>query len=256
MNQRQVLAIRSIQKTVEVPRVQYIDKVADIPVDVQRQGFTNQAPQYIDEVVDVPVPTQSVAPSIQDTDDLCLHETADEDGLEHKNKKRRLPMPAEAVSESRADESDFDRFDDLVLPSPEGKTLFVNIASGDEAEDDPEKEQEMTRSLVQGGELMVMDETDVQGPEQEMVQAIHAEWPQELRNVKNELMHVRELVGVLVRRERCAETKTEIAAQVFSAASPQHESALVLPPGWSSVVPVLAALFCAFCVFTVVSPRW
>ena len=41
-NQRQVLAIRSVQKTEEVPRVQYIDKVADIPVDVQRQGSTNQ----------------------------------------------------------------------------------------------------------------------------------------------------------------------------------------------------------------------
>ena len=60
---------------------------------------------------------------------------------------------------------------------------------------------------------MVMDETDVQSPEQEMVQAIHAEWVQELRDVKNELMHVRELVGVLVRRERCAETKMEIAAR-------------------------------------------
>ena len=60
---------------------------------------------------------------------------------------------------------------------------------------------------------MVMDETDVQGPEQEKVQAIHAEWVQELRDVKNELMHVRKLVGVLVRRERCAETKTEIAAR-------------------------------------------
>ena len=40
-NQRHVLAIRTVQKTVEVPRVQYIDKVADIPVDVQRQGSTN-----------------------------------------------------------------------------------------------------------------------------------------------------------------------------------------------------------------------
>ena len=50
---------------------------------------------------------------------------------------------------------------------------------------------------------MVMDETDVQSPEQGMVQAIHAEWVQELRDVKNELMHVRELVGVLVRREIC-----------------------------------------------------
>ena len=59
-------------------------------------------------------------------------------------------MPAETVFESRADESDFDRFDDLVLPSPEGKTLFVNIASSDEAEDEPEKQQEMTRCLVLG----------------------------------------------------------------------------------------------------------
>ena len=42
---------------------------------------------------------------------------------------------------------------------------------------------------------MVMAETDVQSPEQEIVQAIHAEWVQELRDVKNELMHVRELVG-------------------------------------------------------------
>ena len=60
---------------------------------------------------------------------------------------------------------------------------------------------------------MVMDETDVQGLGQEMVQAIHAEWVQELRDVNNELMHVRELVGVLVRRERSAENKAEIAAR-------------------------------------------
>ena len=35
----------------------------------------------------------------------------------------------------------------------------------------------------------------------------------EMRDVKNELLHVRELVGVLVRRERCAETKAEIASR-------------------------------------------
>ena len=141
----------------------------------------------------------------------CLNETADEDRLEQENKKRKLPTPAETVSESRADESDFDRFDEL--PPPEGKTLFKNIASDDEAKDDSEQDQEMTRSLVQGGELMVMDETDAQGPEHEMIQALHAEWVQELRDVKNELMHVRELVGVLVRRERFAENKAEVAAR-------------------------------------------
>ena len=57
---------------------------------------------------------------------------------------------------------------------------------------------------------------------------VHAEWARELRearkkfaddvasemtDVKNDLAHVRELLGVLVRRERRAETKTEIAAR-------------------------------------------
>ena len=183
-NQRQVTAIRSVHKTVEVPKVQYIDKVADIPVDVQRQVSTIQAAQHdtqhIDEAVHVPELMESVAPTIPDTDDLCLDETADEDRLEQECKKRKLPMPAEAVSESRADESDFDRFDDLVLPSPQGKTLFVSIASDDEAEDGAEKEQKMTRSLVQGGDSMLVDEidADAQGPGREMAQAVRAEWSQ------------------------------------------------------------------------------
>ena len=231
-NQRQVPAIRSVQKTVEVPRVQYIDKVADIPVDVQRQVSTIQAAQHdmqhIDEVVHVPAPMESEVPNIPDADDLCLDETAEEDRLEQASKKMKLPMPAEVVSESRADESDFDRFDDLVLPSPAGKTIFMSIASGDGEEDGPEKEQEMTRKLVQGGEAMLVDETDGQSPGRELVQVMHAEWTQELRevrkkfaddmasemtDVKNDLAHVRELLGVLVRRERCAETKTEIAVR-------------------------------------------
>ena len=106
-------------------------------------------------------------------------------------------------------------FDDLVLPSPQykGKTLFVNVAFGDETEDGPEKEQEMTRTLVRLGESMLVDETDAQGPEHKVVQVVHAEWAQELRevrkkfaddmalamtDVKNELVHVRELLGFLV----------------------------------------------------------
>ena len=40
------------------------------------------------------------------------------------------------------------------------KTFFVNIASGDEAEDGTENESAMTRCLVQGEESMLMDETD------------------------------------------------------------------------------------------------
>ena len=35
----------------------------------------------------------------------------------------------------------------------------------------------------------------------------------EIRDVKSELLQIREQVGVLVRRERCAETKAEIATR-------------------------------------------
>ena len=196
-------AIRNAHKTVEVPRVQYIDKVADIPVDMQRQVSTTQAAQDIEEVEDVSALTQSEVPNIPDDD---------EDWLEQESKKRKLPMPAETVSESRADESDFDRFDDLVLPSPERKTVFISIASGDEAEDGSDKEQEITRSLVQGGESMLVDETDAQAPERELVQAVH-DVASDMSDVKNELAHVREMVGVLVRRERSAEHKAEVATR-------------------------------------------
>ena len=35
----------------------------------------------------------------------------------------------------------------------------------------------------------------------------------EMRDLKSDLVHIRELLGVLVRKERCAETKAEIAAR-------------------------------------------
>ena len=169
-----------------------------------------------------------MSPALTQSDGSEHPRDDDEDWLEQESKKRKLPMPADAVSESRADESDFDQFDDLVLPSPERKTVFISIASGDEADDGPDKEQEMTRCLVQGGESVLVDETDAECPGCQMVQVVHADWAQELReerrkftddvasdisDVKNELAHVRELLGVLVRRERRTETKTEIAAR-------------------------------------------
>ena len=40
----------------------------------------------------------------------------------------------------------------------------MSIASGDEAEDESERQQEMTLSLVQGGESMLVDETDARCP--------------------------------------------------------------------------------------------
>ena len=107
--------------------------------------------------------------------------------------------------------------------------IFVNTASGDEAEDEAEEEQVMARSLVQGVDSrQQMGETDTQGREHEMVQVVRSEWAEEVRqvrkmvvddvtsetiDVKNELLHVRALHGVLLRRERGAESKAEIGAR-------------------------------------------
>ena len=68
--------------------------------------------------------------------------------------------------------------------------------------------------------MQEVDEIDAQTSRRELVQVVHAVWAKKLRevrkrvvddvasemtDVKNELLHVRELLGVLVRRERCAE---------------------------------------------------
>lgn len=47
----------------------------------------------------------------------------------------------------------------------------------------------------------------------EMRMTVADEVVSKMRDVKSELLHVRELLGVLVRRERCAEVKTEIAVR-------------------------------------------
>ena len=56
--------------------MQYIDKVADIPVDEQRRGSTVQAAQHIDEVEDIPAFAQSEVQDIPDDDEDRLKQKA------------------------------------------------------------------------------------------------------------------------------------------------------------------------------------
>ena len=63
--------MQTVQKTVEIPQVQFLNKVVDIPVVVQRQvpmvqkvQKTLEVPQlqFIDKVVDIPVVAQREIP--------------------------------------------------------------------------------------------------------------------------------------------------------------------------------------------------
>ena len=113
----------------EVPQVQFVDKVMDIPVISERQMSmmnrvqkTVEVPrvQFIDRVVDDP----------------------------DRTKKRRK-------AEGQDQDVDVERFNDLVLPSSqpglERKVFYASMASSDEEEEEPEQEQAEARSLVQGG---------------------------------------------------------------------------------------------------------
>ena len=66
-----------------------------------------------------------------------------------------------------------------------------------------------TKSVDNPAELKTRPEGEREGFPVEQLNDILLE----TRDVKSELQHVRELVGVLVRRERCAEVKTEVAAR-------------------------------------------
>ena len=134
----QTSVIQKVQKTVEVPQIQFIDKFADAPASVQTEG-----------------------------------------------KKRKLPVPTE------------------------GKTLFVNTASGDEEEDEGETHAPVHFSLCDSDEL----ETRSKGENEKATTRQVDDILLEMKDVKSELLHVRELIGVLVRKERCSETKAEIAAR-------------------------------------------
>ena len=102
--QRHVPIIQSTQKTVEVRRVQFVDKLVDDPTFMRGQVSIIQAAQ-----------SPNVPACMLDTDDLChpaigqedsdeLNEAADDDQLEHENNKRRLPKQTETDTGSRSTE--------------------------------------------------------------------------------------------------------------------------------------------------------
>ena len=71
---KEYVDLMKVQKTMEGPQVQYIDKIVDVPVVAQRQVPTIQTAQkteevpkvqFIEQVVDVPVDMQRQDPAVQ-----------------------------------------------------------------------------------------------------------------------------------------------------------------------------------------------
>ena len=231
--QRQTFVIQSAQC-----HMQQHDEEVDAPAFMQGDG------PIIQNVDD---PCHSVTGQ-DDSDDM--NEDADEDQLEHENKKRSVTKPTEMAVESSVESKEKHRriepsavqgagpaSSPSLFNATESKTLCVSIASNDEAEDEAEDSgaegwvEVKKRGRKNGTKkkksvaLQEVDETDTQCPGRELVRAAPSqECVQEMREtrmmvaddvrgVNGELLHVRELFGVLVRRESLADAKTEIAAR-------------------------------------------
>ena len=131
--QRQGAILQATQKTVEVPQIQYIDKIVDAPVVV-----TQQPVPMDDETLSQGQCFQRI-----EDDSVAVKQQGCERPLSPK--KRRLSVETESGFESGEQldldaESNHERFKDLVLPSfqscLEREILCVRTASSDEDGDD------------------------------------------------------------------------------------------------------------------------
>ena len=191
--QRQVPAVQVVQKTAEATRIQFIDRAVDIPAEQQRQvpmvqtvQKTVEIPQILASQAENHHATQE-AERYQDEDKVCKAKIKTKSGLENhftamrntstvKELRSKFEVGHDQEAHAR-NRSDKDAQKKANLTNQRPLTAIRSAQKTVEV-------QEMTRSLVQGEESMLVDETDARSLGREMVQVIHAEWSQELREVQ------------------------------------------------------------------------
>ena len=166
--------INQVTKHIKIPLVQFLNKVDDMPVAVQRQipmvqtvEETKETPQLqvIDKVIDDPVVQ---VPRVQ-----VLEKTAEIPQLQNVEKIGEIPAETQTILSARTSESS------VTAPVLENSPVVVG-----------------SEQPAHVAEYMTLEP---------MVS--------EIRDLKSDLVHIRELLGVLVRKERSAEAKAEIAAR-------------------------------------------
>ena len=199
--QRQVHMSRTVQKNVQTPTKQSLGKVVDVPMDVASPSATAEGSWRHVEVARV-IPQELVKPSRERASVRERIKQFEVDGGVSRTSAVEVPRAApgdrqsedaedEAPSKRRKQENDFE------------PQILVHLSLCDGSSD------QETKSVEDPAELETRPEGEREGFPVEQLDDILLE----TRHVKSELRHVRELVGVLVRRERCAETTAEIATR-------------------------------------------
>ena len=198
--QHQVPAVQRVETTVGGPKVQFIDEVMNVPTVKQRRVSTAmQTARKTDQTVEVArvIPHErilkperaSVRKRVRQFEmngDMSCTSTVEAPRATPGDKQSEDPED-EAPNKRRKQESDPDSH----------APVHFSLCNG--------SSDQGTKSVDDSAEL----ETRFRGVPVGQLDDVLLE----VRDVKSELLQVRELVGVLVRRERCAEVKTEVAAR-------------------------------------------
>ena len=185
--QRQVHMSRTVQKNVQTPSKQSPGKMVDVSMDVASPSATAESSRRLVEVARV-IPQELVKPAGEKT---SVRERVKQFEMNRGVSCMTAVEVPQAPNKRRKQESD---------PDPRAPVHF-SLCDGS-------SDQE-TKSVEDFAELEIRPMGEREGFPVEQLDDILLE----TRDVKSELRHVRELVGVLVRRERCAETKAEIATR-------------------------------------------
>ena len=195
--QRQAPTVQTVQKAMEAPQLQFTNKVNDIPVEAQRQismvrtiQKTTDIPQLQcdDHVVDVPAEMAVQAPHVH-----VVAETVE---------TLQLPLvsqiPQAHVVEKTAKIPQMQTVEKIGETSQTQMILSARTS-----------ESSVTAPVLENSPVVVGSEQPAHVTEYMALEPMVSE----IRDLKSDLVHIRELLGVLVRKERSAEAKAEIAAR-------------------------------------------
>ena len=231
VQQGQVPTMQTVQKIMENPQTQFLDEIADVPVvaqhwmpvamqreipmgtRVQRRieapsimqaaGMMPEVPQIRDQTVEVArvIPQERIKPARESASVRERIRQFEMNGVS-RTSTVEVPRvtPGDWQSEDIEDEAPNKRRKQESDPDSRAPVHF-SLCDG--------SSDQGTKSVEDSAELETWPKGEREGIPVEQLDEILLE----TRDVKSELLHVRELVGVLVRRERCAETKAEIASR-------------------------------------------
>ena len=226
--QRQNPMVQTVQKTKEIPQLWCVDEVVGIPVGqvsrVQVLEKTAEIPQLqtVEKIAETPQ-----AQTIQGT------QAPESSGITPVCQVAQTGHLEELVEVSRVFSQDTvqQRFgkQTIEIPTESESPIFVAAPI---LENSPAECMKPTLTVTCAHAAPVVENATVQLPQEivyehpapltsaapgvtnrQVGEKLADDVISEMKDLKSDLVHIRELLGFLVRKERCAETKAEIAAR-------------------------------------------